>query len=646
MTLALLICVVLSAPLFAEEPVYIPDDVLKVAIEDELGIIDPTPTDMLSLTSLRQSMERDTQMDGIRDLTGIQYAVNLQDLKLRLNRISSISHLSKLVHLEELNLSENDIDSLSALSGLFRLSDLNVHANNIESVSVLAGLGRLTELNVHDNQITDPSPLTSLKHLKDLDIHENPISDISSLEKFSQLDTLDLRHNPLNEEAHSYYIQSILNRNPGIDLGYSASLTSPLVSPVQLLASDGLFLDRVCISWSKVSTGPHFISRYQVYRTVTDAPSTEVPVSEWQTVHRFDDLAAEPGVRYDYRVDIMTERSDKPSFHHLHHSDTNTGWIGAPGSTVMANTLYVDDNAPDDLIPADSTVSDPLEDGTTSHPFDSIQEAIDRADYDTTVLVRPGTYHECLNMQGKNIRLTSFNPNANGMSPYPIIDPDYAGTALTFNKGEDQRCTVSGFIVTRGCGGAASAIACLDSSPTMRNCVIVGNRFQTMFTSAVCCVNSDSVFKNCTISDNHCGEQGAGLRLIGCAVSLTNSIMYDQFPMQILVESGDDPTVSYSTVEGTWPGKGNLSIDPQVALPGYWTGLPRTSAQWTSGDYHLMSQAGRWDPNTQNWVKDTVTSACIGVGNPDASAQAETPPNGNISNQGAYGHTGQASLSP
>ena len=61
----------------AADPVYFPDANLKAAVESELGIIDPTPTDMLSLTSLHAV--------GIEDLTGIEYAMNLDFLNLAYN---------------------------------------------------------------------------------------------------------------------------------------------------------------------------------------------------------------------------------------------------------------------------------------------------------------------------------------------------------------------------------------------------------------------------------------------------------------------------------------------------------------------------------------------------------------------------------
>ena len=59
----------------------------------------------------------------------------------------------------------------------------------------------------------------------------------------------------------------------------------------------------------------------------------------------------------------------------------------------------------------------------------------------------------------------------------------------------------------------------------------------------------------------------------------------------------------------------------------------------------MCSQAGRWDPNSQTWVQDAVTSPCIDAGNPDSDCTAELSPNGKRINMGAYGGTPQASMS-
>lgn len=111
-----------------------------------------------------------------------------------------------------------------------------------------------------------------------------------------------------------------------------------------------------------------------------------------------------------------------------------------------------------------------------------------------------------------------------------------------------------------------------------------------------------------------------------------------------------DIHVTFSNVQGGWEGQGNIDADPCFADPGYWdaNGTPDYSHDdlWVDGDYHLKSQAGRWEPNSESWVKDDVTSPCIDAGNPGCSVSDEPAPNGNRINMGAYGRTAEASKSP
>ena len=86
---------------------------------------------------------------------------------------------------------------------------------------------------------------------------------------------------------------------------------------------------------------------------------------------------------------------------------------------------------------------------------------------------------------------------------------------------------------------------------------------------------------------------------------------------------------------GASAGKGDISADPLFASPPH--------------DFHLKSQAGRW--NGSAWVVDNVTSPCIDAGVPFeedpvyGDYRNELPPNGSRINMGAYGNTKEASKS-
>ena len=90
---AILMLVVTSQIGYAQ-PVEFQDVNLKAAVETELGIVNPNPTDMLSLMSLNARNSK------IVDLSGLEYALNLKSLWLKNNahtfiiqrKKSSLSH--------------------------------------------------------------------------------------------------------------------------------------------------------------------------------------------------------------------------------------------------------------------------------------------------------------------------------------------------------------------------------------------------------------------------------------------------------------------------------------------------------------------------------------------------------------------------
>jgi hypothetical protein len=164
--------------------------------------------------------------------------------------------------------------------------------------------------------------------------------------------------------------------------------------------------------------------------------------------------------------------------------------------------------------------------------------------------------------------------------------------------------------------------------------------------------NQISVFNNCTFINNW-ADFGCAIYCFGW-VNLTNCIFWG-FEDQIQVYPYSPPTVvRYSDVQGGWQGEGNIDIDPCFVDPGRWVNAndPNQIAEpsdpnavWIDGDYHLKSQAGRWDPVSESWVQDDVTSPCIDAGDPNSPVAFEPFPNGGIVNMGAYGGTAEASKS-
>ena len=174
----------------------------------------------------------------------------------------------------------------------------------------------------------------------------------------------------------------------------------------------------------------------------------------------------------------------------------------------------------------------------------------------------------------------------------------------------------------------------------------------------------DLALSNCTFVQNIASTG----RTLGCSsygpdhpvtVSLRNCILWNGGD-EIRSLAGSTVEIGYSDVQGgqarvydpcetvVW-GPGNTEADPCFVDPGYCDDGETTDDPnddfFVVGDYHLKSQAGRWDPTSGSWVADEVTSSCIDAGDPNSDIGAEVWPHGGRINMGAYGGTSEASMS-
>ncbi len=335
-----------------------------------------------------------------------------------------------------------------------------------------------------------------------------------------------------------------------------------------------------------------------------------------------------------------------------------------------ARTIYVDDDGPAD--------------------FNTIQAAIDDANDGDTIIVADGTYtgdgNRDIDFLGKAITLRSENGPENCIIDCQGSEAD-PHRGFTFHSGEGPNSVLAGLTITNGARFGGGGIHCEYSSPKITNCVITNNTallssgFQGGFYSpggGISCDNSSPTISNCiitgnqatgsgggmywykgsptinncTISDNSAlNGDGGGIHCINCNMTVSNCILWGntagQGPQIYLIGAlGICPTItiSYSNIQGgqgqiyiygcgsvNWQ-PGNIDMDPCFAYA-------------ASDDYHLKSQAGRWEPSSQAWVQDEVTSPCIDGGDPGSPIGEEPFPNGGIINMGAYGGIDKASKS-
>ena len=174
------------------------------------------------------------------------------------------------------------------------------------------------------------------------------------------------------------------------------------------------------------------------------------------------------------------------------------------------------------------------------------------------------------------------------------------------------------------------------SSVTMTHCAVIGNTGARWGGGLACAWSRASMtIRNCTIWGNSATEGGGVGCFNGASATVTN-IFLEQAPTEF--------SVAYSNVADGQAGvrvqggstldwaEGNIDADPLFADP-------------NNDDFHLKSEAGRWDPNSQVWLQDDITSPCIDAGDPMSPIGLEPFPNGGFINMGAYGGTPEASKS-
>jgi len=247
-------------------------------------------------------------------------------------------------------------------------------------------------------------------------------------------------------------------------------------------------------------------------------------------------------------------------------------------------------------------------------------------------------------------------------------------------------CLIAGNSANSGSGGL-SAVLC---EAEMSNCIISGNRLLLGGSGGGMSVEYGAIvdIHQCTIVGNIVGQESPGVDSIGgglclrrSEVNIANSIIRQNravkgaqlaiyawngqqslsdaptnIPTLVTFHHNDvnseqdqdiyiygDPNLLVMEMDN------NIDADPFFASAGWWdtngTSEEHGDDVWMEGDYHLQSQAGRWDNMVKDWVTDDVTSPCIDTGDPCGPIGLEPFPNGGYANMGAYALTEEASKS-
>ena len=199
--------------------VQIPDTNLRAAIAEALG---KSPNAPITVEEMERLKRLEAGNKGIQDLTGLQFATNLERLDIDRNQVSNLSPIAGLIQLRDLAFPQNPISDLSPLrdlanlthleffgtlvsdlspvTGLINLKFIDIRGRDLgRDLSPLVGLTKLEEMTIGGSNVSDLTPLAGLTSLKRLHLWSNDISDLSPLAGLTKLFNLHLDNNDISD---------------------------------------------------------------------------------------------------------------------------------------------------------------------------------------------------------------------------------------------------------------------------------------------------------------------------------------------------------------------------------------------------------------------------------------------------------------
>jgi hypothetical protein len=173
------------------------DPNLETAIRQALNI----PEAEITIQNMALLTAFDAGGKNISDLTGLEFAANLTDLRLTDNSINDINPILNLKNIQYLNLSNNKNLSLKNLVKLTNLYHLKINYIKIVSLDSLKNNIALRYLSLTGDSISDLNPLTNLNNLDTLYADVNNIQTLPVMDKLTKISVLGLSHNQIKNVA-------------------------------------------------------------------------------------------------------------------------------------------------------------------------------------------------------------------------------------------------------------------------------------------------------------------------------------------------------------------------------------------------------------------------------------------------------------
>jgi hypothetical protein len=176
---------------------------------------------------------------------------------------------------------------------------------------------------------------------------------------------------------------------------------------------------------------------------------------------------------------------------------------------------------------------------TVPDEYTAIQSAINASNNGDKIIVKPGTYAGNIDFHGKNITVSSTEPENPDIVAATIIQGDNTSSVVTFVTNESNDAILTGFTIKGGYGQISSffgeycggGIYCYYASPTISNNVIANNNgiFDSTngtysYGGGICCIYSNAIITRNIIKDNSAYLGGGMMTYFGNPIISDNII--------------------------------------------------------------------------------------------------------------------------
>ncbi|MDA2738496.1 NEAT domain-containing protein, partial [Bacillus cereus group sp. Bc015] len=163
-----------------------------------------TPITKEDLLKVKSLIVVEAKSKGIKDVSGLEYMKNLENLTLEEVKLENIKFISNLRQLKSLSITYGELEDIGPLAELEHIESLSLRNNKISDLSPLSQMKKIKLLDLNSNYIKDIKPLFTAKSLRTLTVANNQISnaDLAGIEQLKNVKSLSLSNNGLTNIEH------------------------------------------------------------------------------------------------------------------------------------------------------------------------------------------------------------------------------------------------------------------------------------------------------------------------------------------------------------------------------------------------------------------------------------------------------------